>query len=361
MDKKLFFRFREEFSQNIQSFLSELEKYKEEEIFYKRCYELRSDQKALNNFFASFDEKELERRILELPTKDNLSEINEKYLFGDAEKKNILLCKHHRYYPAFNHYHDYFEVFYVLSGQCVNTIGTERFALPAGSLCFIGPYINHTLEVFDDSIVINICIRKTTFNEIFFNLLTSGDFLSGFFLGNLYPVDPIEYIVFNIGSDNEMIDMLFSMLIEQTRHDEYSDRIMHNLVSVFFSMVVRKKVKGQVTVGKVEQQRYISYINENFRSISLSDVAKHFNISRTHCSRIIKAVTGKSFSELLQSIRMRHALTMLATTNIKIEDVSLSLGYINQETFIRSFKKNIGLSPGQYRNKPSLYPVGSLG
>lgn len=341
---------RKEFLREIRPIFEELEKYNNEELFYKQCYELRSDEKSLLDYVASFDQKELEDWDIVLPLIKSRTEMTETYLFGDAEKQNTLLRKHNRYTPAFNHYHDYFEVFYVMSGRCVNTIGTERFSLSNGSLCFIAPYINHTLEVFDDSIVINICIRKTTFDDIFFNLLTSQDFLSGFFIGNLYPVDPTEYLVFDIGADGELIEKIFSMLIEQSRHDEYSNRIVDNLVSIFFAMVVRKNVKGQIFTEHVEQHRYIAYINEHFKTVSLSGVAAYFNISVAHCSRLIKALTGKKFTDIVKEIRLRHALSMLASTNLKVSDISYTLGYKNQETFMRCFKKTFGLSPGQYRN-----------
>ena len=341
---------RKEFLHNIRLILGELEHYSEDELFYKRCYELRLNQKALKDYISSFDEKVLERRKLLLPAKKKRSVMTESYLFGEAETQNILLCKHNRYTPAFEHYHDFFEVFYVLSGHCVNTIGTERFTLSTGSLCFIAPFINHTLEVFDNSLIVNICIRKTTFDEIFFNLLTSQDFLSGFFIGNLYPVDPVEYLVFDIGTDSELIEQIYAMLIEQSHRDKYSERIMDNLVSIFFTLVVRKKIKGQLFSGQVEQQRYISYINEHFRTITLREVAKHFSISVAHCSRQIKALTGKNFTELVRDIRLRHAQSILVSSNVRIGDISYSLGYKNQETFIRSFKKTFGLSPGQYRN-----------
>ena len=341
---------RKDFLRNVRLILSDYERYNEDELFYKRCHELRMDQKALKKYIASFDEKALENRDLEVPTKKKRTEITESYVFGEEAQKNVLLRKHNRYTPAFEHYHDYFEVFYVLSGQCVNTIGKERFTMSAGSLCFIAPFINHTLEVFDDSIVVNICIRKTTFDDIFFNLLTSRDFLSGFFIGNLYPVDPVEFIVFDIGADSELIENIFSMLTEQSRRDKHSGRIMDNLVSIFFTQVVRNKVKGQLFSGQLEQQRYVSYINEHFRTVTLSDVAKHFNISTAHCSRLIKTLTGKKFTELVRDIRLRHAQSMLVSSNVKICDISFSLGYNNQETFIRSFKKVFGFSPGQYRS-----------
>ena len=350
MKKEYLPNLQKEFLQGVRLILSELEQYNEDELFYKCCYELRSNPKKLKKYISAFDKKVLENRKLILPAKKTRTEMKEIHLFGEEEKLNVLLLKHNRYTPAFEHYHDYFEVFYVLSGRCINTIGKERFSMSAGSLCFIAPYINHTLEVFDNSIVINICIRKTSFDEIFFNLLTSQDFLSSFFIGNLYIVDPVEYIVFDIGTDSELLENIFTMLIEQSRHDKHSGRIMDNLVSIFFTRVVRKNAKGQLFSGQAEQQRYVSYINEHFRTVTLTDAAKHFNISVAHCSRLIKNLTGKNFTEIVRNIRLKHAQSMLVSSNVRICDISYSLGYENQETFIRSFKRMFGISPRQYRN-----------
>jgi AraC-like DNA-binding protein/mannose-6-phosphate isomerase-like protein (cupin superfamily) len=336
---------------NVEDIITELNRFNEDEIFYKRCYELGSDQKALSKFIASLDKKELKSRELILPGQHR-PKLMESFLFLGHENQNVFLCKHNRYTPAFEHCHDFFETFFVLSGECKNTIGGERFTMNAGSLCFIAPRVNHTLEVFNDSIVINILIRKTTFEDIFFNLLTTNDILSDFFLGNMYAVKPIEYIIFNMGDDTEMTDKIFAMLIEQSRNDKYSVRIIDNIISIFFTLLIRKhgdKPLIQHTGNDTDRQRYIAYINEHFRTVSLVQVAKHFSISVAHCSRLIKIQTGKHFTDLVRDIRLRHSQSLLISTNMKIYDISYSLGYENQETFIRSFKKAFGVTPGQYR------------
>jgi hypothetical protein len=47
--------------------LTELETYNTDELFYKRCFELRDDQKALKKFITGYDIKELEGRNLIIP------------------------------------------------------------------------------------------------------------------------------------------------------------------------------------------------------------------------------------------------------------------------------------------------------
>lgn len=337
---------------NVRSIIADLNRYTEDELFYKRCYELRSDKKALKKYIASFDPQYLEERRLILPNVSWYSKLAEEFLFRGHCEQNVYLTKHYRYTPVFEHCHDYFETFFVLSGQCENVIGGERFILPAGSLCFIAPQVNHSLGVFSDCVVINIFIRKTTFDDIFFPLLKTNDILSDFFMGNIYAVKPIEYIIFNMGDDKEMTGKVFDLLSEQYRNDKYSSRIMEYLISIFFTFLIRKhenKPIIQRTDNDKHMQRYIAYINENFRTVTLAQVARHFSISTAHCSRLIKAQTGKHFTDLVRDIRLRHAQSLLKSSNMKIYDISYSLGYENQETFIRSFKNAFGVTPGQYR------------
>ena len=342
---------------NAQSVIAELETYNEHELFYKRCYEFDTDEIALKKYISSFNPQELNKLQFILPGKPITSKFVETNIFEGHKEQNIFLFKHNRYTPAFEHCHDYFEFFYVLIGQCVNSIGKERSVLPEGSLCCIAPYINHTLEVFSDSIIINILIRKTTFDNYFFNLLTTDNILSDFFMGNIYAVKPIEYIIFNMGDDTEMKDKIIDLLIEQSKKDKYSSRIMDYILSIFFTLLMRKHGEKLLMhrIGKdTHMQRYISYINEHFRTVTLTQVAKHFSVSIAHCSRLIKTQTGRHFTDLVRDIRLRHAQSLLTSTNMKIYDISYSLGYENQETFIRSFKKNYGATPSQYRQIHSL-------
>jgi AraC-like DNA-binding protein len=210
------------------------------------------------------------------------------------------------------------------------------------------------MEVFDGSIILNICIRRSAFDVIFFNLLTTNDVLSQFFMKNIYPANSQEFIIFDIGKDSEMMENISFMLVEQSRGDNYSGRIMDNLASIFFALLARKYGKNPASHRQTDNHMdgrwdIIAFINGNYKTITLSRLAEHFSFSVAHCSRLIKSLAGKNFSALVRDIRNRHARSLLVSSNIKIYDISYSLGYENQETFIRNFKKDYGVSPGQYR------------
>jgi YesN/AraC family two-component response regulator len=210
------------------------------------------------------------------------------------------------------------------------------------------------MEVFDDSLIINFFIKKSTFDEIFFNLLTTNNILSRFFMGSLFLQNPAQQcIIFDTGSDRGLLEELFALLNEQSINDTYSNRIMENRIEIFFALLIRKYGKTPLIHDQTQKENdhwdMIAYINENFRTVTLSKIARKFNFEISYCSRLIKACTGKNFTALLSEIRMRYAKKLLLDSSERIYDISYSLGFENQETFIRAFKKNCGVTPSQFR------------
>jgi AraC-like DNA-binding protein/mannose-6-phosphate isomerase-like protein (cupin superfamily) len=348
------------FIQKVGIVLNELEKFSKEEEFSRRCYELRNDGNALERHIKSCPDEDAKTLFLvyyQLKKDDGPIKLRENNIFNrysTQKDRNIIVTKHPRYSPVFQHCHDYFEAFFVLSGQCTNIIAGKRVPMASGQICLIAPNTYHALEVFDDSIIMNIIIRKSTFDNIFTNLLTTNDILSQFFLGNLCLVHPINYINFDINNDQEMMEHFFALLVEDDCNDKYSDRIMHDLISIFFSLLGRKYgnrslVYEQPNAIDKRHLNIISHIYAGFQTVTLAKTAAHFNLSVPHCSRLIKAITGKNFTSLVRDIRMKEARTLLGSSNTRIYDIAYFLGYENHETFIKTFKKHHGLTPSQFR------------
>lgn len=351
--------------ENFDMILKYLNTYNEDELFYKKCYELQNDPEKLNQYIQDFGMQEIKERRLIVPhlqiypvkcaaPSENLS-IPEQFIFDEEmSNRDAFLSKHNRYSPVYLHTHNYFELFYVMTGQCHQKIGDKYMTLHAGDLCFIAPYTHHTLEVFDDSIVINILIRISTFDDIFFNLLRSKNVLSLFFMNSLYTSRQMDYLLFQTHGDEDIYTGILSMMMEQMADDEYTNRIIYSLLSVFFTKLVRKY--GKTATYSMEHkstdshlQDIISYIYDHYQSVTLNELAEHFHFTTAYCSRLIKSHTGRNFKDLLKDIRLRKAQNMLLTTNAKISDISSHLGYENKESFNRLFKQHYGMSPGAYR------------
>ena len=97
-----------------------------------------------------------------------------------------------------------------------------------------------------------------------------------------------------------------------------------------------------------ELQTYIA-AHASDPTLSLVDVADHFNLSVPYASRHIKEITGMTFTTYVQDIRMERIQTALETTDIPIKDIVTANGYYDVANFTRKFKKLLGVTPGQYR------------
>lgn len=351
--------------ENFEMILDYLNAYNEAELFYKKYYELRSEPEKLDQFVQDYGMEKIKENDLIVPhmqvwpiegiRSGGRISIPEQYMFDEKmSTRDAYLSKHNRYSPIYSHTHDYFEMFYVMSGQCRQTINGEAMTHREGDLCFIAPYTPHTLEVFDDSIIINIYIRISTFDDIFFNLLRSKNILSLFFMNSLYASRHMDYLIFRTRGDEEIYTEILSMMMEQMADDEYTNRIIYNLLSVFFTKLVRKYGKNadhsmEHKDADSHLQDIITYIYDHYQSVTLNELAEHFHFTTAYCSRLIKNHTGRNFKDLLKDIRLRKAQNMLLTTNAKISDISSHLGYENKESFNRLFKQHYGMSPGAYR------------
>lgn len=94
----------------------------------------------------------------------------------------------------------------------------------------------------------------------------------------------------------------------------------------------------------------LEYIKNNFhKDISLDDVSKVVNISPYYFSRIFKEGTGKNFVEYLTEIRIEKAKELLETTEYSMKEICTMCGYSDPNYFSRSFKKNVGVTPTEFK------------
>ena len=96
----------------------------------------------------------------------------------------------------------------------------------------------------------------------------------------------------------------------------------------------------------------LEYIESNYQyDISLQDLALHkYFINPSHLSRLFKSTVGQTFSKYLISVRIQKAKYLLENSNLKINDITMNVGYNDSSHFVQSFKKMYGITPKEYRS-----------
>ncbi len=103
----------------------------------------------------------------------------------------------------------------------------------------------------------------------------------------------------------------------------------------------------------IEQAK--EYIQKHFnKDISLDEVSREVDISPYYFSKIFKDSTGKNFIEYLTEIRIERAKELLTSSNHSMKEICASVGYSDPNYFSRAFKKNVGITPTEYKERLML-------
>ena len=96
----------------------------------------------------------------------------------------------------------------------------------------------------------------------------------------------------------------------------------------------------------------VDYIEKNYASyITLDHVAEKVFLNPVYLSYLFKKVTGVKFSDYLNELRVKKATELLENSTLRIGEISTKVGYKDSRYFSEVFKKRMGLTPNEYRNK----------
>ncbi|MEG0351773.1 MAG: helix-turn-helix domain-containing protein [Cellulosilyticaceae bacterium] len=204
----------------------------------------------------------------------------------------------------------------------------------------------------------------------------------------VYSESDKKLLVYNITSANkeDLLSLLHNILEENLFNRELAPQIYQEFLAALCSTLAvvchhfkdtneiftllttikdKKEVQTVITNLFLEYYNYINsddakkdikynfldYIHSNYdKDISLADMASEFSLAVNYVGVLFKEKTGYNFKDYLNTYRINVSKQiLLETPNIKIKDLSTSVGFINTNTFIRIFKKYENISPGQYQ------------
>lgn len=335
---------------DYQPILENLMSYNNMELAYKEYYELTQAHKSTVAFFEKYQQDTDIIDHIQHPEK--IAYLSEDRFINTS--RNTSMNKHPRFSPRFFHKHVFFEMIYVLSGEGLQIFEDREIKLTAGDFCIMAPNVNHAIEAYEDCVILNILIRKSTFLDIFINTVRDKTQISMFFLNNLYEKNIIPYLLFHTKNDLKIRNYILDMYVEHQEDDEYSDRIICSILTIFFTQLIRLHQKdleipqSQNAASKYETEVF-NYIVNNYASVSLEQIASHFHFSIPYCSKLIKKISGQTFSELLEHIRLQQSENFLLYTQLSVAEISTCIGFKNPETFIRMFKRCHNMTPSKFR------------
>lgn len=326
------------------------------ECFYREYRLAKQSPVRFEDYLARLDREMLSREQLLVPEiRETIpEEYKEQAYFAPDPRDSIYVMKHNCYTPPIPHCHYFYEFFYVLEGSCVHTIGGSSMLLRAGDCCLIQPGVYHSLDVSDESVVINILIRRSTFRDYFYSILQGDNALAEFFMSSLINKEKIDYILFQTAKDDALYATIINACQEFFQKEAYYSELTNAIVMRIFVLLLRHHMVGcKMPENRAADTRkamtFVNFLRTNPAEMTLSMAAEHFHYTPEYMSRIIRRTTGYTFSELLARLRIENARRYLRDTTISVADIGSMVGYETAEHFIRTFKKITGKTPREYR------------
>ncbi|MEB2779760.1 two-component regulator propeller domain-containing protein [Algoriphagus sp. C2-6-M1] len=101
----------------------------------------------------------------------------------------------------------------------------------------------------------------------------------------------------------------------------------------------------------LKKLRLIVETNIDDDEFGITKLCREMGISRTQMPRKLKALTAKSTSQIIRTIRMQHAKKLLQNPELHISEIGYAVGYGNPSHFTQEFSKEFGVAPSHFRKK----------
>lgn len=167
---------------------------------------------------------------------------------------------------------------------------------------------------------------------------------------------------FTVRSALRLCNLIFSHSLFRDEENDYYIYSIEQLVNTYgdFPEMLRQlqrfleenaaEAESEQNFTNATFMKLMKYVNENYRSeISLTGAAQVLNMNSNYISQLFKRETGITFVYYITQRRLDDAKELLTTTKKPLTDIALEVGFNDTFHFIKTFKKFIGMTPGQYR------------
>ncbi|MDP4088950.1 MAG: AraC family transcriptional regulator [Bacillota bacterium] len=268
--------------------------------------------------------------------------------------KLIEVRTHTRYIHFPKHTHNYVEVVYMCEGHTEHIINGDKVILNQGELLFLNQ--NATQEILPaggNDIAVNFIILPEFFDQSLKMIGEEENMVRDFIIGCLRSIDcNIGYLHFKVADVLPIQNLVENLIWTLTNKQQNKRSINQVTMGLLFLQLMNHTDKVNAGKKHFEHELMLTvfrFIDEHYKDGELSSLAEELHFDLYWLSRTIKKLTGRNYTELVQTKRLNQAAFLLNNTSMPVSDVGYAVGYDNLSYFHRIFKARHGISPKQFR------------
>jgi len=249
------------------------------------------------------------------------------------------------------HRHDFLEFSYVVDGQGSESINGVLHPMRPGTFTFVLPYQVH--QIYTD-----VGSKLVLYNCMFSMDLLMESSKRERLIDLIDSIDRPAFALFQGDERMKMDELIEEMYNEYNGQASWKEAMLQIQLKEVLIRFDRYRGESGASTSSVYVKGnrqssiwpIIHYIHQNYHEdITLADLASHFKMSVSRISEVIKETTGQNFLHFLNDLRIRHACSLLASTEMSVSEIALEVGYNSYNTFSRVFRESKGVVPTDYR------------
>lgn len=262
-------------------------------------------------------------------------------------------------------WHDYFQIWYVSSGEYVHVINGKKHLLKSGDAVVIPPYMVHKSDLsISDMSKLRLIRIKIHISELSSEALPlfSTSCRSAFF-----KTAELQTVVSFSPDEKKLADGIMEKLLSETERKQLASISKKlALLSEFFDLYTTNADK-HISEDKLKKyvarmqliQTAIAYIssNQSKHNLSIDEIAAHVNMSRRSLTDTFFALVGRTVHSYITAERLVNAQGLLRSYTMSISEVARVCGFSNSSHFSSCFKKEFGCTPFRFRREFSDWQV----
>lgn len=259
------------------------------------------------------------------------------------------------------HRHDFFEVLYLCRGNCLLMIQGTATTMVPGDICLLGPSAWHRLgKIEEGTMLIQLRMRREFLEQwldvlpLLMSMAEKKPGTPNLIRGNLEEFADFRQVIKGLTQEIEV-----GGPAEKEVLSAWINLAMSSLQRCYEQnpQCLQCVYLPTPTNTALRTSEIISYINENYDTVTRKEVAQRFGYDENYMSHLIYNSTGYRFTQLRQLLRLEHARRFIALADYTIEGAAHKVGFKNMSHFYRIFQQTFGCSPADCRSENSAQRI----
>lgn len=249
------------------------------------------------------------------------------------------------------HTHDYYEFYFFLEGNVQIQVGNEIFAVRPCDMMLIPPELPHRIEIINQDLPYRrfvFWISRDYCNHL---LQSSPDYA---YIMQYVEIEKrylfhTDQVAFN-SIQSKLLRLLEEMRSQKFGRDAQISICVNDVIISLNRLAYEINTPQKKNIEYLLYRQLEEYIEEHLEEdLSLETLAKQFFVSKYHIAHVFKDNIGMSIHQYITKKRLNLCQEAISG-GMSITDAYHRFGFGDYSSFYRSFKKEFGISPKDYRD-----------